>query len=394
MMRILHVTGVYRPRVGGIELFVEDLVDRQHRAGHDVDVLTSTPGPRPRRKVETHAGAGIIRVRSSVMLPPGLAEAYKVIDEGNYDVVHVHLSVVSPFSSAIARYAALQGVPVVNTVHSMWNGREKWVRLTSALASWKKTPMHWTAVSKVAASDMHAVLGHDVRIDVVPNAVDVDWWHPRVPQIETGEVTFVSVMRMAGRKRPLELLDTLETARARIPAEIAVRAVLVGDGPLSKRLAAEVAKRGLGGWVTLAGRLSRAEIRELYRRADVYIAPAHQESFGIAALEARAAGLAVVAMRSGGVGEFIGDGLEGVLCHNDFEMTTALINLATDASLRRAMVKYNREVPPRQDWPNTLTEFGKSYVSAGAEGTIRSAPPAAESTARDEQNHPSTRRPH
>ncbi len=374
MMRILHVTGVYRPRVGGIEIFVEDLVGRQHSAGHDVDVLTSTPGVRPRSRLIEH-GPGVFRVRRSVLLPPGLAEAYRVIDEGNYDVVHVHLSVVSPFSSAIARYAAMQGIPVVNTVHSMWNGRERWVRLTAGLASWKKTPMHWTAVSRVAASDMRAVLGHDVPIDVVPNAVDVAWWRPTGPAVETGEVTLVSVMRMAARKRPLQLLATLEEMRRQVPADIKVRAVLVGDGPLTKRLRADLVKRGLDSWVSLAGRLSRTEIRDLYRTADVYIAPAHQESFGIAALEARAAGLAVVAMASGGVGEFVEDGTEGALCHNDGEMAQALASLATDHDRRRAICAHNRAVPPRQDWPFTLAEFGRSYLNAGATGIVRSAPP-------------------
>jgi glycogen synthase len=41
-MRILHVTDGYRPRVGGIEIFVQDLARRQAEAGHDVSVLTAT----------------------------------------------------------------------------------------------------------------------------------------------------------------------------------------------------------------------------------------------------------------------------------------------------------------------------------------------------------------
>jgi glycosyltransferase involved in cell wall biosynthesis len=54
-------------------------------------------------------------------------------------------------------------------------------------------------------------------------------------------------------------------------------------------------------WVTMTGQLSREQIRDIYSAADVYVAPAGRESFGLAVLEARSAGLAVVAMRSGGV---------------------------------------------------------------------------------------------
>lgn len=372
MMRILHVTGVYRPRVGGIEIFVEDLVERQRRAGHEVEVLTSTPGPRAVSR--KHSAPGTIRVRDTVLVPPALAEAYRAVDEGDYDVVHAHLSVVSPFSSLVARHAAKRGIPVVNTVHSMWHGREGWVRLVQTLTGWKRTPMHWTAVSRVAASDMRAVLGYQVPIDVVPNAVDVAWWRPTGAAAPRREVTLVSVMRMAARKRPLELLETLEEVRRQVPADIPLKAVLVGDGPLSKRLRRDVADRGLGDWVTLSGRLTREGIRDLYRTADVYIAPAFQESFGIAALEARAAGLAVVAMMSGGVGEFVQQDVEGVLCHNDAEMVDALRELATDDELRSRILRHNRRVPPKQDWPNTLYEFGQSYLSAGAAGQVHPEP--------------------
>jgi glycosyltransferase involved in cell wall biosynthesis len=55
-------------------------------------------------------------------------------------------------------------------------------------------------------------------------------------------------------------------------------------------LRSEIDRSGLGETVTLLGGLSREQVRSLYLQADVYVAPAYQESFGIAALEARAAG--------------------------------------------------------------------------------------------------------
>ena len=65
-------------------------------------------------------------------------------------------------------------------------------------------------------------------------------------------------------------------------------------------------------------------------RAHVFVAPADLESFGIAALEARCAGLPVVAKSSGGVREFVRDGVEGLLCDTDEDMVQALVRLGSD----------------------------------------------------------------
>ncbi len=59
---------------------------------------------------------------------------------------------------------------------------------------------------------------------------------------------------------------------------------------------------GMNGWVSLPGRYSRDQIHELLASADVFVAPAPRESFGLAALEARVAGVPVVARTQSGVG--------------------------------------------------------------------------------------------
>ena len=68
--------------------------------------------------------------------------------------------------------------------------------------------------------------------------------------------------------------------------------------------------------VELVGRLTRDEIRELFSSADIFVAPANLESFGIAALEARCAGLPVVAKARTGIREFVEHGREGLLARS------------------------------------------------------------------------------
>jgi glycosyltransferase involved in cell wall biosynthesis len=170
-------------------------------------------------------------------------------------------------------------------------------------------------------------------------------------------------MRLAGRKRPGPLLRMLEQVRTSLPG-VPVRALIVGEGPLEARLHAEVHARGLDDRVALIGRRTREEIRDLYDEADIYVAPAYEESFGIAALEARAAGLPVVAMRTGGVRDFIRDGSEGLLCQDDEAMAAALVRLVADSGLRAAIAGHNRSCPPRQDWPRALAGFDDAYRRA------------------------------
>jgi phosphatidylinositol alpha 1,6-mannosyltransferase len=360
-MRILHVTDVYRPQLGGIEVFVEDLAHRQAAAGHDVSVLTATGPARPDGESSDAGPVRVVRSRPTLRHPlaPGLARQTALA--GPYDVVHAHLSVLSLFSTALARATDEAGIPTVNTVHSMWRSRRAVLRTVRVLADWDRSNAAWTTVSHAAAADMHDLLRPGVEVHVVPNAVDVAWWRAVPHRGRADAVTVVSVMRLAGRKRPFALLDMLARVRANLPATVPLRAVIVGDGPLGSRLHAHIVARGLQDWITLAGTLTRDEIRALYRSADVYVSPAHEESFGIAALEARAAGLPVVAMRSGGVGEFVEHGVEGLLCGDDDAMVAGLTTLVTDTALRSDMALHNTAHPPAQDWPHTLAGFGDVY---------------------------------
>jgi glycosyltransferase involved in cell wall biosynthesis len=117
-------------------------------------------------------------------------------------------------------------------------------------------------------------------------------------------------------------------------------------------------------WVELPGRLPAADLRQLYADADVYVAPAALEAFGIAALEARAAGLPVVARRGTGISEFVTDGVEGVLAPSDDGLAEAVARLVTDAELRNRMTAHNRAVPPAVTWDEAVDRSVAAYERA------------------------------
>jgi glycosyltransferase involved in cell wall biosynthesis len=344
--RIAHVTDVFLPRLGGIETHVDELVRQQRARGLDAEVLTPPPA------VVDGDPAWVRRVPAK--------EARRLAE--HYDVVHVHVSMFSPFGVGVARAAIRLGMPVLVTVHSMWSGAGGLLRLAS-LAGLRRWPVAWSAVSGAAADTFGRSLG-GVAIAVLPNAVDVASWRgaggsPAGPTATGAPVTIVSVMRLMPRKRPLQLLRTFERVR-RLTGDD-VRLVVVGDGPLRRHLERHVRRRGLGDAVRITGRLPRHRVAHELASASVYVAPAPNESFGIAALEARCAGLPVVARRRSGVGEFVRDRVDGILVDDDAAMTAALADLVRDPTLRDRIAAHNRAVVPAFDWDDVLDRTSDLY---------------------------------
>jgi glycosyltransferase involved in cell wall biosynthesis len=330
-----------------------------------VAVLTGSPGPTG----DDDSGVEIVRPTSLVSIGGHAIRARRRITERGFDVVHGHLSVLSPFTTVLSRHAARTGTPLVLTVHSMLDGRHSVVRTVGGLAGWRDWPAQWTAVSTAVAGDLRGLLRADTDVAVVPNAVESDWWHEAATRSRNGHVrpiTFVSVMRMVERKRPLALVRALHSARRHLPSEIPMRVVLVGDGPLASIVWDEVRRRRMSDWVAMTGQMTREQIRDIYADADVYVAPADRESFGIAALEARAAGLAVIAMRTGGVGDFVMDGVEGALCADDADLSRALQMMAAQPAAVAAMKTHNSAVAPNISWSTTLGAYSRSYEQAAS----------------------------
>lgn len=348
-MKILHVTDTYGPTVGGIEVLVRTLAESQAAVGHEVTVLTRTPGP--------PSTSGAVDVcRDPRAFPTLLSRS---------DVVHGHVSAYSPLALRSVEAAAMAEVAAVATVHSIWGSAWPLFRGAAAVRGWTDLPIQWAAVSDVAAGPVRrAMAGRDVL--VIPNAVDTSYWAPREPPLHNDHVTIVSVMRMSHRKRPLELLAALRRMRAVLPDEVRVNAVLVGEGPLLGRVRRRIHRAGMAAWVHTPGDLPHHELRELYRRSDIYVAPATLESFGLAALEARAAGLAIVARQDTGVTEFVAHGLDGLLAGSDRELAEHLARLCRDQSFRRRVVERNHLVPPLLDWGHVGERNTAAYRLAGA----------------------------
>jgi len=376
-MRIAHVTDFYLPRLGGVEMHVHDLASRQRAAGHTVEILTSTPAGTPAASDPAADDLVVRRVTEVLRYPRALHPAAprlvaEALREGKYDVVHAHSGIWSPFGWAGVDAAARAGIPAVVTLHSLLTSYEPGFRLADVVLRWSSVPVQLTAVSEVAAAPLRRLAGGDREVLVLPNGIDPDEWRIRPAPRPPDRVTVVSVMRLALRKRPLPLLRMLRQARDRLPAEVDLRAVIVGDGRQRARMERYLGQHGMTGWVELPGRLPRTGIRAVFERADLFVAPATLESFGIAALEARCSGLPVLARAGSGVGEFVVDGEDGLLAGSDGDMVGALVRLAGDPPERERMATHSRRVPVDVGWPAVLRRTEAAY--AAAEQIVRSRP--------------------
>ena len=374
-MKVALLTDCYLPRLGGIEVQTHDLAAQLVARGHEVEVFTATPGARGERHGVVEIVDGIPVHRMAIRLPWELPvnplappEVRRRLQSGGFDVAHVHMGVVSPFATDLARVALGLGLPTAATWHCLMERSRPVFRALGHARRWGGRGAALSAVSGVAAASVQAVVGEGGEVRVLPNGIDVGLWAPpSTPVRDPGApVEVVASMRLAARKRPMAVLEVAEAARRLLPADRAMRLTLFGEGPERGRLERFVAAHQMGDWVRLPGRVDRDELRRSYWRSDVYLTPARLEAFGIAALEARTAGLPVVARADTGVGDFVTDGEDGLLGADDHAMVRALVDLVCDDAVRTRIATHNREVPPAQAWPAVVDLAESEYHRAGA----------------------------
>ena len=374
-MRVLIVSDCYAPRLGGIETQVRDLARNLRMAGHEPAVVTATPvGDRRGRSVER--GDGFPVYRTTVHLPgelPVHPRARRELDDLmsrlRPDVVHAHVGIVSPFAWSGIAAAQRAGLPLSLTFHCVLG---PWAPMAGALGPispvrlWQRGGADLTAVSSMLAAEVRRA-GAREPVTVLPNGITIDDWRLEHPGPEGRRprrpVTVVASLRWIERKRPLQVVRAFAHAVRDTPGCDAVLKIY-GDGPLRDRLAQEVADSGLADRITLVGRVERSELARAFTRADIYLQTSPADSFGISTLEARSAGLAVIALRSSGVSDFVTDGVDGLLADDDAGLARELAALLGDDELLERIKEHNYEVDPLPEWGTVVQMNVEAYRRA------------------------------
>lgn len=236
---------------------------------------------------------------------------------------------------------------------------------------------------------LEEVGGADARgkVHVVRCGVDVRAFAP-TPRRPPPVPTFACVASLRPYKGHAVLLDALAILRAR---GVAVRAVLVGDGPLRAELARRVAREGLGDVVELRGALPHEEIPDVLAGATAAVLPSvtqadgQMEGIPVALMEAMAAGVPVVATRLSGIPELVRDGEGGLLVpeRDAGALADAMARLAADPGLAARLAAGARRIVERDfDRARNVDRLEQLLSGAASSGRASSSAPAGAVTPR------------
>ncbi len=365
-MKIALICDWFHPRIGGMEVHLQGLAEVLQASGHQPEIITATPGDIQGYGFPVHRLSVPVKTRFGFIYTlEAFRQVAALLKKGSYDVVHCHGSILSPLAYGSMNVACRQQIPTVVTCHSVLQYYSILFFLLDSLFGWSKWPVLFTSVSASAARIMSRA-GRIRQVHVLPNAVqESPWRKPRLPRI-CDELTLISVMRLSIRKRAHVLVKMMPEI-LRLAAPRRVRLIIVGDGAQRGALLRLIKRLGLQEVVELAGSCSHEEIAALFERADIFVLPTKQEAFGLAALEARVAGLPVVGMRMSGLQHLIEHGQEGLLAMDDEEFIRHLLSLMQNDELRERIAEHNRTVSTIWNWQFSLSRHLELYQKARLE---------------------------
>lgn len=361
VLQIIHASGVTGP--GRILLGTAKYLDRRE---FQVDALCPPEGPLADgvRKL----GLEVVPLDYSRCGDAGyLLRIAGELRQKGYHVFHIHSGQLTGFARILG---ALLRIPaVVQTEH-----------LVSADHGWIRNPLkrrlHFLAhgisnslVDRVIAVSESAARAFLARQDMakgklvtIPNGID----HEDVRRVDkAGAGADRVVVGCAGRLSPEKghaiLVRAAKEVIARLPG---VSVVICGEGPERAGLERMIAEYGMAERVTLAG--FRADIYSFLAECDIFVQPSLEmgESFGLAAVEAMAAGVAVISSDIDAFRAITDDGRNGLLFRSgdSADLAVKIMRLVEDPGLRRRVAAQGREDSRKYDVAVTAARTGDLYA--------------------------------
>lgn len=309
--------------------------------GHEVHFFSSTIPPR----LNIHHNEVFFHEVSATPYPLfespfyGIALASRmsdVVDKYKLDIIHAHYAIPHASSALLARMASENKVKIVTTLHGTditIVGTDPSYFSMVRLAIKQSDAV--TAVSEFLKYQTVQTFGVGDHIKVIPNFVCS---HPLITSESSAyqrtsvlpkEPTLVHVSNFRPVKKVMDVIKIYEEVRKTHGCKL----IMVGDGP--DRAEAENYCRQLSFWndVEFVGKQNNPDI--YIQRSTIFLLPSTSESFGLAALEAMAQGVPIVATNTGGLPELIRHEVDGFL-HNvgDWQsMTRSVTHLLDNPKL-------------------------------------------------------------
>jgi glycosyltransferase involved in cell wall biosynthesis len=329
-MRVLLV--VSSSRLAGTERHVVELAGGLLRAGIGVEVACEAGGDGLDRALADRG----VPVHRMALTGSGLGRSLPALARLSlaFDLVHAHLTHAT---AAAVGARALAGRPVVETRHFVTLAHEQRPALRRRVGRWRRGAIDRRLDLTIAPS---AAVARQVAgpVVVVPHGITMAAAPPR----RAWSSRYLTVGRLEHDRNVGLALEAF--AMADLPATATL--TIVGDGSARHQLEDRAAQLGVTDRIVFTGRVP--DVGPHLATADVFIAPA-VEAFGLAALEAMAAGLPVVAVDAGGVAELVRDGQTGALAPADPAcLAAAMSRLEGDAALAIRLGAAGRRLAERE----------------------------------------------
>jgi glycogen(starch) synthase len=317
--------------IGGLGRHVHHLATALAAAGHEVMVLSrrpfdTDPSTHPTTD-EVHEGVRVVAAAQDPhefdfgadMMAWALAMGHSMLRSGLDagfvpDVVHAHDWLVAHPAVALAEFF---DVPLVSTLHATEAGRHSgWIngsisRQVHALESWLVRESDSLITCSASMRDEITTLFGPFRPDVrvIRNGIEVARWPFAARKKPAGPARLLYVGRLEYEKGIHDLIAALRRIRRTHPG---TALTIAGEGTQLDWLIEEARRHRVLKATTFRGHLDHTELLYALHSADAVVLPSHYEPFGIAALEAAAAGAPLVTSNVGGLGELVINGQTGM----------------------------------------------------------------------------------
>ncbi|MDD2393042.1 MAG: glycosyltransferase [Eubacteriales bacterium] len=224
---------------------------------------------------------------------------------GRPDVIHSHFIQEGYIASKVFE---CEGIPMVITEHYSGMNKGNIDSYLHKLGEYTYSRMDKVlAVSNTLADNIRRSFG--VEVVTIPNIVDLEKFNYTEREIKERGFNFISV----GNLVPLKNMDGMIRAFVKaFKTTEGVHLYIAGDGPERRKIEGLINDSGMNDRIFLTGYMDRSAIAALMNGCDCFVLASRSETFGVALIEAMAAGLPVISTRSGGPEDFI-DEQNGIL---------------------------------------------------------------------------------
>jgi len=354
---------------GGVSAHVNDLAQSLIRMGHYVSVLAPAEFDEllPDFVVSTGKPRAVKYNGSTARLSFGPLVARKVskwIEEGDFDVLHVH-EPLSPSLSVLACWAA--NGPIVATWHSAMDRSRMMLTLSKLGQTAMEKVSARIAVSEAARATLIKHVGGDAV--VIPNGVDVSMFTNATPMFgwPGPNLSIAFLGRGDEPRKGLEILvDAYPQIRKSFPN---VRLLIAGPGEPADTL--EKLSKVDRASVTVLGMIAPQDKPSVLASGTIYVAPnTGGESFGIVLLEAMASGTPVVASDLEAFEQVLDFGRAGITFENENsdDLARVVCELLGDEAKRTELIRQGRLRAAQFDWNVVANEIVNVYESVRVPG--------------------------